>query len=101
KQVFLAVFMANVGGNAPAYIVGPMPQSTCLSRGDSISSQLLVSSKGDHVAARDCASTARESIALEGCHLSSTMSAIPDVPAAHLWKYDCIAPNVTARRSET
>jgi hypothetical protein len=100
KQVYLAVFMANGSTNAPAYIVGPMPQNTCAGHADGIAAQLAGGSRGDHVASTNCASTARESIPVEGCHLNSTMSAVPDVPAAHLWKYDCIARNVTAHKSD-
>jgi hypothetical protein len=93
RQVYLAVFLSNSTGNAPAYIVGPMPQGTCLSRADSIAAQLNANPRTDHIASRNCAATTRESIALEGCHLSTTMPAIPDVPTAHLWKYDCLAPS--------
>jgi len=90
------VFLSNSTGTAPAYIVGPMPQGICLSKGDSISAQLNANPRTDHVASRNCAATTRESIGLEGCHLSTTMPAIPDVPTAHLWKYDCVAPNLAA-----
>jgi hypothetical protein len=100
KQVYLAVFMVNGSADAPAYIIGPMPQSTCVGHADRIAAQLTGGSKGDHVASTNCASTARESIPVEGCHLNSTMSAVPDVPAAHLWKYDCLARNVTAHKSD-
>ncbi|HWW22110.1 MAG TPA: hypothetical protein VNZ06_15020 [Steroidobacteraceae bacterium] len=101
RQVYLAVFLSSSSGSAPAYVVGPMPQGFCLSRQDSLSAQLNANPKSDHIASRDCTATARERIALDGCHLSTTMSAIPEVPGAHLWKYDCGATTVlTARKSK-
>jgi hypothetical protein len=101
RQVYLAVFLSNGGREAPAYIVGPMSQETCLSREDSLAAQLNANPRSDRIASRNCTATARESIPLDGCHLSTTMSAIPGVPTAHLWKYDCSAPAVAAARKPT
>jgi hypothetical protein len=96
KPAYLAVSLSGKTGNAPLYIVGPMPQRTCLSSGDSIAAQ-LTSNPSEHVLSKSCAATARESVSVEGCHLSSTMAAMPDLPTAHLWKYDCIAPGAETR----
>jgi hypothetical protein len=99
SQAYLAVFMSNDRGNAPIYIAGPMSRAECLARGDGISAQLSSNQKRDRVVSKNCASTARESIPPEGCRLSSSMSAIPDMPTAHLWKYDCTKPAAVARGS--
>jgi hypothetical protein len=96
KPAYLAVSLSGKTGNAPLYVVGPMPQRTCLSSGDSIAAQ-LTSNPNEHVLSKSCAATARESASVEGCHLSSTMAAMPDLPTAHLWKYDCIAPGAETR----
>ena len=93
---YLAVSLSGKTGNAPLYIVGPMPQRTCLASGDSIAAQ-LTSNPSEHVLSKSCAATARESVSVDGCHLSSTMPAMPDLPTAHLWKYDCIAPAAETR----
>ena len=95
KPAYLAVSLSGKTGNAPLYVVGPMPQRTCLANGDSIAAQ-LTSNSSEHVLSKSCAATARESASVEGCHLSSTMAAMPDLPTAHLWKYDCIAPAAEA-----
>src|ERR1700722_9128784 len=95
KPAYLAVSLSGKTGNAPLYVVGPMPQRTCLANGDSIAAQ-LTSNPSEHVLSKSCAATARESASVEGCHLSSTMAAMPDLPTAHLWKYDCIAPAAEA-----
>ena len=91
KLAYLAVSVSGKTGNSPLYVVGPMPQRTCLASGDSIAAQ-LTSNPSEHVLSKSCAATARESASVEGCHLSSTMAAMPDLPTAHLWKYDCVAP---------
>src|SRR3984957_2613081 len=96
KPAYLAVSLSGKTGNAPLYVVGPMPQRTCLANGDSIAAQ-LTSNPSEHVLSKSCAATARESASVEGCHLSSTMAAMPDLPTAHLWKYDCIAPGAETR----
>jgi hypothetical protein len=96
KPAYLAVSLSGKTGNAPLYVVGPMPQRTCLASGDSIAAQ-LTSNPSEHVLSKSCAATARESVSVEGCHLSSTMAAMPDLPTAHLWKYDCIAPGAETR----
>ena len=96
KPAYLAVSLSGKNGDAPLYVVGPMPQRTCLANGDSIAAQ-LTSNPGEHVLSKSCAATARESASVEGCHLSSTMTAMPDLPTAHLWKYDCIGPGAETR----
>jgi hypothetical protein len=99
KPVYLAVSLSNKTGNAPLYIVGPMSRSTCLASSDTIAEQVTSNSGSDRILSKSCAATARESVSLEGCHLSSTMAAIPDIPTAHLWKYECMAQAAEARRS--
>jgi RNA polymerase subunit RPABC4/transcription elongation factor Spt4 len=96
KLAYLAVSLSGKSGNAPLYIVGPLPRQTCLAGGDSIAAQ-LTSNPTEHVLSKSCAATARESVSIEGCHLSSIMPAMPDLPSAHLWKYDCVAPGSEAR----
>jgi hypothetical protein len=97
KLVYLAVSVSGKTGNAPLYIAGPMPRRTCLESGDSIAAQLTSNPISEHVLSKSCAATARESVSVEGCHLSSTMLAMPDLPTAHLWKYDCIVPGAKTR----
>jgi len=100
QLVYLAVLLSgSKAGNAPLYIVGPMSRKTCLASSDTIAVQVTSNPRSDRILSKSCAATARESILLEGCHLSSTMSAIPDIPTAHLWKYDCIAPAAEARKA--
>jgi len=97
KLVYFAVSLSTKTGTAPLYIAGPMPRRTCLASGDSIAAQLTSNPVGEHILSKSCTATARESVSVEGCHLSSTMLAMPDLPTAHLWKYDCIAPGVKTR----
>jgi hypothetical protein len=99
KPAYLAVSLSGKSGNAPLYIVGPLPQRTCLANSDSIAAQ-LTSSPSEHILSKSCAATARENVSIEGCHLSSTMPAMPDLPNAHLWKYDCVVPGAEARTAE-
>ncbi len=99
KPVYLAVSLSGKAGKAPLYIVGPMPRRTCLASSDTIAMQLTSNPRSDRILSKSCAATARESVSLEGCRLSSTMSAIPDLPTAHLWKYDCVAPAAETRRA--
>jgi hypothetical protein len=99
KQAYLAVFFSDEKGIAPVYIVGPMSKAACLARSDGISAQLNTDLKRDHVVSKNCAATARDSIPPQGCHLSSSMSSLPDMPAAHLWRYDCVAPSAVSRRA--
>ena len=98
-QAYLAVFLPNEKGVAPVYIVGPMSKAACLARGDSISAQ-LGDARRDPIISKNCAATAHESIPSEGCRLSSAMTALPDMPTAHLWRYDC-ADRPTAPRRAT
>ena len=97
-QAYLAVFLPNEKGIAPVYIVGPMSKAACLSRGDSISAQ-LGEARRDHIISKNCAATAHESIPSEGCRLSASMTALPDMPAAHLWRYDCAERPAAPRRA--
>jgi tRNA_anti-like len=97
KLVYLAVSLSGKTGNAPLYIAGPMPRRTCLASSDSIAAQLTSNPINEHILSKSCAATARESVSIEGCHLSSTMLAMPDLPTAHLWKYDCIVPGAKTR----
>ena len=97
--VYLAVSLSGKAGNSPLYIVGPMSRKTCLASSDTIAVQVTSNPRSDRILSKSCAATARESVSLEGCHLSSTMPAIPDVPTAHLWKYDCMTPAAGTRRA--
>jgi hypothetical protein len=97
-QAYLAVFMPNEKGVAPVYIVGPMSKAACLSRGDSISAQ-LGEARRDHIISKNCAATALESVPSEGCRLSASMTALPDMPATHLWRYDCAERPAAPRRA--
>jgi hypothetical protein len=99
KQAYLAVFFSDEKGIAPVYIVGPMSKAVCLARSDGISAQLNTDLKRDHVVSKNCTATARDSIPPQGCHLNSSMSSLPDMPAAHLWRYDCVAPGAASRRA--
>jgi hypothetical protein len=99
KPVYLAVSLSSKTSSAPLYIVGPMSRNTCLASSDTIAVQVTPNSRSERILSKSCAATARESVSLEGCHLSSTMSAIPDIPTAHLWKYECMAPPAEARRA--
>jgi hypothetical protein len=99
KPVYLAVSLSSKTGSAPLYIVGPMSRNTCLASSDTIATQVTPNSRSERILSKSCAATARESVSLDGCHLSSTMSAIPDIPTAHLWKYECTAAPAEARRA--
>jgi hypothetical protein len=99
KLAYLAVSVSGKAGKAPLYIVGPMPRKTCLASSDTIAVQVISNPQTDHILSKSCAATARESASLEGCHLSSTMSAVPDIPTAHLWKYECIGPAAETRKT--
>ena len=93
KLVYLAVALSGKAGSAPLYLVGPMSRTACVASGDTIALQLTANSTTDRIRSKSCAATASENLAREGCRLSSTMPAIPDLPSAHLWKYDCAAPD--------
>jgi len=97
--VYLAVSLSGKAGNAPLYIVGPMSRKTCLANSDTIAVQVTSNPRSDRILSKSCAATAREHVSQEGCRLSSTMSAIPDIPTAHVWKYDCTAPAAETRRA--
>jgi tRNA_anti-like len=99
KLVYLAVSLSSKAGDAPLYIVGPMSRKTCLASSDTIAMQVTSNPRSDRILSKSCAATARESVSLDGCHLSSSMSAIPDIPTAHLWKYDCVTPAAETRRA--
>jgi hypothetical protein len=96
KQVNLALFLANDKGATNVYVVGPMPEAACLTRADTISTHLHVNQRGEYVVWRGCTDSARENIAPGGCHLHSSPVTIPDIPPAHLWRYDC-GPSTAAR----
>jgi hypothetical protein len=106
RKVNLAVVLSNDRGTDRVYVVGPMSEATCLASSEGISERLSANLRGDHVASKDCTSTTLESIPPEGCHLissistiSGSISTIPDVPAAHLWRYDCASPTVAPPRA--
>jgi hypothetical protein len=97
--VYLAVSLSGKAGDAPLYIVGPMSRKTCLASSDTIAVQVSSNPRSDRILSKSCTATARESVSLKGCHLSSTMSAIPDIPSAHLWEYHCTTPAAETRRA--
>lgn len=99
RKVNLAVVLSNGMGAARVYVVGPMSEATCLARSDGISERLSANLRGEHVASKDCTSTTLESIPPAGCHLISSISTVPDAPAAHLWQYDCTSPTVPPLRA--
>jgi tRNA_anti-like len=99
-DAYLAVSMSADKGSAPLYIVGPMPKDVCQARSDRISNELAADLKHDHVIAKNCGATAHDNIPLEGCRLSSSMSAIPDLPMAHLWKYECDTRRAPSRPTQ-
>jgi hypothetical protein len=94
QQAYLAVAVSDDKGQAPIYIVGPMPRSTCLTRSDIVSTQVAGNM---HIVSKQCSATAQENLPSVGCRLDSSMSAVPDMPAAHLWKYECAMPDIAAR----
>jgi len=93
KLAYLTVSLAGAGGNASVYVAGPMLRTACAASSDTTALQLTGNSTSDRIRYKSCAATAGESLAREGCRLSSSMPAIPDLPSAHLWKYDCAAPD--------
>ena len=100
KLVYLAVSLSGKAGSAPLYVVGPMSRTACMASGDTIAVQLTGNSTTDRIRSKSCAASASENLTREGCRLSSTMPAIPDLPSAHLWKYDCAAPAAQAQSAK-
>ena len=100
KEVNLALFLGNESGPTRVYVVGPMPEAVCLTRSAEISSALQKSQRGEHVVSRNCTDAARERIAPGGCRLNASAVSVAEVPAAHLWRYDCSSSSVarTSRR---
>ena len=92
QQAYLAVAVSEDKGQAPIYIVGPMSRSTCLTRSDTVSAEVAGNIPGAHIVSKQCSATAQENLPTGGCRLDSSMSAVPDMPAAHLWKYECAMP---------
>jgi hypothetical protein len=97
QQAYLAVAVSEDKGQAPIYIVGPMPRSTCLTRSETVSAQVAGNIPGAHIVSKQCSATAQENLPAGGCRLDASMSAVPDMPAAHLWKYECAMPNALVR----
>jgi hypothetical protein len=98
KPVYLAVSSANGKEKAPLYIVGPMPESACWSRADMISDELSGNFDREDILAKRCAPTARENVPASDCRLSASMATLPDMPDAHLWRYDCGSPAAAPRK---
>jgi hypothetical protein len=98
REVNLAVFLAGDSGATQVYVVGPMPEAVCRERSEAISSRLR-NRRDEHVVSRDCTDGGRESILPGGCHLNSSSAAVPDLPSAHLWRYDCASSTAVARTS--
>jgi len=100
KEVNLALVLANENRTTRVYVVGPMSEAACVTRSAEISSRLQGSQRGEHVVSRNCTEAARDRIPPEGCRLNASSVSIPDVPTAHLWRYDCSSSGVahTSRR---
>jgi hypothetical protein len=96
KLVYLAVALTGKAGNAPVYVVGPMSRMACLASSDTVALQLTGNSTTDRIRSKSCAATPSDNLAREGCRLNSSMPAIPNLPSAHLWRYDCAAPDAEA-----
>jgi putative nucleic acid binding protein len=92
-QAYLAVAISEEKGQSPLYIVGPMPRATCETRSDAVSAQVAGNIPGAHIVSKLCTATAQENLPTNGCRLDTSMSALPDLPAAHLWKYECNMPD--------
>jgi tRNA_anti-like len=87
RTSYLAVVFSEAHGQLPLYVVGPISESVCAEQGEHISSQLAA---GGQIVSKQCAATAQESLPHgEDCRLDSSMSAVPDFPTAHLWRYNC------------
>jgi ribosomal protein L37E len=89
REVNLALFLTNESGAAHVYVVGPMPEAVCRAHSDEISSRLRGKQRNEHLVWRSCTEAGRESILAGGCHLNSPEVTLPDVPTAHLWRYEC------------
>lgn len=96
REVNLALILANESGTAHVYVVGPMSSTDCRTRSDEISSRLQGKQRGEHIVWKDCADAERESLLPAGCNLDSPSVALPEVPTAHLWRYDCGSSNVAS-----
>lgn len=94
-QSYLAVAISEEKGQAPIYIVGPLPRTTCETRSDAMSAQVAGNIPGAHIVSKLCTATAQENLPTSGCRLDTSMSAVPDLPEAHLWKYECTMPDST------
>ncbi|HVW67915.1 MAG TPA: hypothetical protein VHB68_03025 [Steroidobacteraceae bacterium] len=103
REVNLALFLANENGPTRVYVVGPMPEAVCAERSAEISSRLQGSQPGEHVVLRNCTDAVRERIPPADCRLYTRSVSVADVPAAHLWRYDCGLSGVarTNRRKKT
>jgi hypothetical protein len=95
KEVNFALLLANENGTTRVYVVGPMSEAVCLAYSDDISSRLQVNQRGEHLVWRNCTEAARESIPPRGCRLNFSSATIPEVPTAHLSRYDCSSSTVT------
>jgi hypothetical protein len=95
REVNLALLLANENGTTRVYVVGPMSEAVCLARSDDISSRLQVNQRGEHLVWRNCTDAARESIPPRGCRLNFSSVTIPELPTAHLSRYDCSSSTVT------
>jgi hypothetical protein len=99
REVNLALILANESGAARVYVVGPMTETDCQMRGDEISGRLLGSQRGEHLVWKNCAESARQNMMPGGCNLDSPSIPLPEVPAAHLWRYECGSSNVARTSS--
>lgn len=95
--VYLALFMFNDSGPSRVYVMGPMSESECLSRSGTFADRMSTG-RGERVAFKNCTSTAPADIPPEGCRRTRWVTSVADIPAAHLWRYDCTAPALAAAR---
>jgi hypothetical protein len=100
--MYLAVFLSNASGVARVYVVGPMSEPTCFAQSEGISARLSGRQRGEHVAFKSCTSMTPASVASAGCRPAASSSAIPGIPGARVWHYDCagsVSPSLAARAS--
>lgn len=90
--VYLAIFLSNDTGAARVYVVGPMSESECLAQSEGMVARVSTALRGDHVAFKNCTSSTPASIPSGSCRPVSPVATLPDMPAVHLWRYDCAAP---------
>jgi len=99
REVNLALFLTNDSGAAHVYVVGPMPEAVCRAHSEEISSRLREKQGNEHLLWRSCTDSGRENVLPGGCRLNASSVTLPDVPTAHVWRYDCGSSGVTRTAS--